>query len=91
MATGLIPMLSKHFDPTEAVVSWKVLKRLGHSVVFATPPADDIIQTSPLRVASGSSAQNGGKRLSKNGGTLDRAAQVAKHASTPTTQLYDRR
>ena len=25
------------FDPTEVVVSWKVLKRLGHSVVFATP------------------------------------------------------
>jgi site-specific recombinase XerD len=27
----------------------------------------------------------------KNGGTLERAAQVANHASTRTTQLYDRR
>ena len=27
----------------------------------------------------------------KNGGTLDRAAQMANHASTRTTQLYDRR
>ena len=27
----------------------------------------------------------------KNGGTLERAAQMASHASTRTTQLYDRR
>jgi integrase len=27
----------------------------------------------------------------KNGGTLGRAAQMANHASTRTTQLYDRR
>jgi integrase len=27
----------------------------------------------------------------KNGGTLERAAQMAYHASTRTTQLYDRR
>ena len=27
----------------------------------------------------------------KNGGTLERAAQLANHASTRTTQLYDRR
>jgi site-specific recombinase XerD len=27
----------------------------------------------------------------KNGGTLERAAQMANHASTCTTQLYDRR
>jgi integrase len=27
----------------------------------------------------------------KNGGTLERAAQMANHASTRTTQLYDRR
>ena len=26
-----------------------------------------------------------------NGGTLERAAQMANHASTRTTQLYDRR
>ena len=83
VATVLIPNPSKDFDPTEVAVSWKVLKRLGHSVAFATPAGrdgsvDDIIQTSQLRVASGGFAQNGGKRLSKNGGTLERAAQVAK-------------
>ena len=27
----------------------------------------------------------------KNGGTLERAAPMANHASTRTTQLYDRR
>ena len=27
----------------------------------------------------------------KNGGTLEKAAQMAHHASTRTTQLYDRR
>jgi site-specific recombinase XerD len=27
----------------------------------------------------------------KNGGTLEHAAQMANHASTRTTQLYDRR
>ena len=27
----------------------------------------------------------------KNGGTLKNAAAMANHASTPTTQLYDRR
>jgi integrase len=27
----------------------------------------------------------------KNGGTLERAAVIANHASTRTTQLYDRR
>ena len=27
----------------------------------------------------------------KNGGTLEKAAMIANHASTRTTQLYDRR
>ena len=27
----------------------------------------------------------------KNGGTLEKAGAMANHASTPTTQLYDRR
>ena len=63
-------MLSKHFDPTEVAVSWNVLNRLGHSVVFATPPVDDIIQTSPLCVASGSSAQMAVNAYLKTAGRL---------------------
>jgi putative intracellular protease/amidase len=50
VARVLIPIPSKDFDPTEAAVSWSVLKRLGHSVTFATPDsrpgrADDMMLT----------------------------------------------
>jgi putative intracellular protease/amidase len=50
MATVLIPIPSRDFDPTEVAVSWSVLKRLGHSVAFATPDgrpgeADDMMLT----------------------------------------------
>jgi putative intracellular protease/amidase len=48
MAKVLIPLPSQDFDPSEAAVSWSVLKRLGHSVAFATPDgrpgaADDMM------------------------------------------------
>jgi hypothetical protein len=33
----------------------------------------------------------GNTRYLKNGGTLEKPARVANHASTRTTQLYDRR
>lgn len=50
MARVLVPLPSRDFDPTEAAVSWKVLRRLGHDVVFATPDgraavADDVMVT----------------------------------------------
>ena len=50
MANVLIPIPSRDFDPTEVAVSWSVLKRLGHSVTFATPDgrpgyADDLMLT----------------------------------------------
>jgi putative intracellular protease/amidase len=50
MATVLIPIPSRDFDPTEVAVSWSVLRRLGHTVVFATPDgrpgqADDMMIT----------------------------------------------
>ena len=34
---------------------------------------------------------DGRHRLLENGGNLERAAQMANHASTRTTQLYDQR
>ena len=37
MATVLLPLPSRDFDPSEVAVSWKVLSRLGHTVAFATP------------------------------------------------------
>jgi putative intracellular protease/amidase len=50
MATILIPIPDRDFDPTEVAVSWRVLTRNGHQVVFATESgepgeADDIMVT----------------------------------------------
>ena len=50
MANVIIPLPRRDFDPSEAAVSWSVLKRLGHSVAFATPDgrpatADDMMLT----------------------------------------------
>jgi putative intracellular protease/amidase len=40
MATVLIPIPSRDFDPTEVAVTWKVLRRLGHTVRFSTPTGE---------------------------------------------------
>ena len=40
MARVLIPIPRSDFDPSEVAVSWDVLTRLGHDVVFATPGAE---------------------------------------------------
>jgi putative intracellular protease/amidase len=50
MAKVLIPLPRRDFDPSEVAISWSVLKRLGHSVAFATPDgrpghADDMMLT----------------------------------------------
>lgn len=50
MGTVLIPIPDRDFDPTEVAVSWRVLARDGHRVVFATESgapgvADDIMVT----------------------------------------------
>jgi len=37
MATVLMPIPSREFDPTETAVPWKALTQLGHEVIFATP------------------------------------------------------
>jgi putative intracellular protease/amidase len=36
MSTVLIPIPDRDFDPTEVAVSWRVLTRNGHRVIFAT-------------------------------------------------------
>jgi putative intracellular protease/amidase len=48
VSTVLIPVPDRDFDPTEVAVSWRVLTRNGHRVVFATESgaagvADDIM------------------------------------------------
>jgi putative intracellular protease/amidase len=50
MAKVLVPLPALDFDPTEAAVTWKVLRDAGHEVVFATPEgrpsrADDLMVT----------------------------------------------
>ena len=50
MATILIPIPDRDFDPTEVAVSWRVLVDEGHRVIFATESgnagvADDIMVT----------------------------------------------
>jgi putative intracellular protease/amidase len=37
MATVLMPLPARDFDPTEAAVPWATLARAGHTVRFATP------------------------------------------------------
>jgi protease I len=37
MATVLIPIPDRDFDPTETAVPWKTLTAMGHAVHFATP------------------------------------------------------
>jgi putative intracellular protease/amidase len=50
MATVLVPIPDRDFDPTEVAVSWRVLTDNGHQVIFATESgtsgvADDIMVT----------------------------------------------
>ena len=33
----LMPLPHADFDPSEAAVSWKILRAAGHDVMFATP------------------------------------------------------
>src|SRR5882757_10615103 len=50
MSSVLIPIPDRDFDPTEVAVSWQVLTRHGHTVVFSTESgrpavADDLMVT----------------------------------------------
>jgi hypothetical protein len=40
VAEILIPIPARDFDPTEAAVSWQILRSLGHTVIFATPDGE---------------------------------------------------
>lgn len=40
MATILMPLPACDFDPTEVAIPWRVLSRLGHRIVFATPDGE---------------------------------------------------
>ena len=38
----LMPLPERDFDPTEAAVTWKVLRDAGHTVRFATPKGERV-------------------------------------------------
>src|SRR5258705_4838638 len=63
MANVLLPLPDKDFDVTEVAVPWKVLTRLGHTVVFATenggraPAADPLLLTGVLFGKLGAAAE----------------------------------
>jgi protease I len=40
MATVLMPLPNRDFDPTETGIPWRILSGLGHQVVFATPDGE---------------------------------------------------
>lgn len=50
MATVLMPLPARDFDPTESGVPWKLLSERGHRVVFATPDGK-AAQADPRMVA----------------------------------------
>ncbi len=50
MATVLLPLPDTDFDVTEVAVPWKVLTRLGHTVVFATERGDVVPAADPLLI-----------------------------------------
>ena len=69
MARVLIPIPQRDFDPTEVAVSWEVLTRLGHEVVFATPvgetaAGDELMLTGrgPRSVGVGAGTAKSGAR-----------------------------
>jgi putative intracellular protease/amidase len=37
MSKVLMPLPARDFDPTEAAVTWRVIRDAGHQVFFATP------------------------------------------------------
>ncbi len=43
MATVLLPLPARDFDPTEVAVSWRTLVAGGHTVVFATPEGETAV------------------------------------------------
>jgi putative intracellular protease/amidase len=48
MATVLVPVPDRDFDPTETAVPWKLLREAGHRVVFATERGDVTPTCDPL-------------------------------------------
>ena len=46
----LVPLPRKDFDPTEAAVSWSILRDAGHELIFATPDGA-VAQADPVMIS----------------------------------------
>ena len=46
----LCPLPRRDFDPTEAAVSWKILREAGHEIIFATPDGQPA-QADPIMIS----------------------------------------
>jgi putative intracellular protease/amidase len=46
----IVPLPRRDFDPTEAAVSWRILKDAGHDVLFATPDGN-AAQADPMMIS----------------------------------------
>ncbi|MGH8455699.1 MAG: type 1 glutamine amidotransferase domain-containing protein [Stenotrophobium sp.] len=46
----LVPLPRRDFDPTEAAVSWKILRDAGHELSFATPDAS-VAEADPIMIS----------------------------------------
>ena len=66
-------------NPLPQANAYEMIQRRGKSAGIVT------------RVGNHTFRVTGVTAYLKNGGTLEKAAQMANHASTRTTQLYDRR
>lgn len=66
-------------DPMDQATAWAMVRRRAHNAGIATEIGNHTFR------ATGITA------YLKNGGTLEKAAAMANHSSTRTTQLYDRR
>ena len=74
---GLLPRLSG--KPLSQSLAWEMVQRRMRDAGLLTRACNHTFR------ATGITA------YLKNGGTIERAASMANHASTRTTQLYDRR
>ena len=57
VARVLIPLPDHDFDVTEVAVPWKLLRRAGHEVVFATERGAQATRTGSPRSSSSASAE----------------------------------
>ena len=81
-----------HHQPAQAALFPSLARAPGRPLTYtAMHQADAHAMIRRRAKAAGVATATGMTAYLKNGGTLEKAASKADHASTRTTQLYDRR